>query len=60
MRVEYHHMDVLRYWILNLNVKFSIESIETWLLDKPKYPSSKCGHMRKYGNLESYRQSMSS
>ena len=24
------------------------------------YPSSKCGHMSKYGNLESYRRSMSS
>ena len=24
-------------------------SIETWLLDKSKYPSSKCGHMSKYG-----------
>ena len=26
--------------------------IETWLLDKSKYPNSKCGHMSKYGNLE--------
>ena len=42
--------DILRYWILNLNVKFSIVSIETWLLDKSEYPSSKCGHMSKYGN----------
>ena len=42
------------------SIRFSIESIETWLLDKSKYPSSKRGHMSKYGNLKSYRRSMNS